>query len=173
MQLKQARGIGTIVLERLVAELQGVAASAVEVIEPQRKGMAVTRSFGTLVLDLETLNDLTADDLRPRTLFEGDVDRRARLMTALDEDQRAVRQVHRGAGGAGLRARVEDASRELLASVDDAVVAEFLPPGNHNARSLNFFDKGGCFWGDQHVDSGKRRRHRPFSRTGSCRSRRL
>lgn len=169
MQMKQARGLGTVVLERLVAELQGVAASAVEMIEPQRRGMAVTRSFGTPVGDLETLmgavaqyamrageklrshglvagqltvffhtnphkrdrpqhhgsrrmalhpmsddslellaaarrgveaawrdgfaytkagimlDDLVAADLRPRTLFEGDVDRRARLMTALDE----------------------------------------------------------------------------------------
>ena len=46
MQLKQARGIGTVVLERLVAELNGVPADAVEVIAPRRKGMAVTRSFG-------------------------------------------------------------------------------------------------------------------------------
>ncbi len=169
MQLKQARAVGTVVLERLVAELQGVPASAVEVVEPQRKGMAVTRSFGTPVHDLETLmgavaqyamrageklrqhglvagqltvffhtnrfktgagqyqgarrvtlhpmtadslellaaarrgveaawrdgyaytkagimlDDLVAAELRPRTLFEGDVDRRERLMTALDE----------------------------------------------------------------------------------------
>ncbi|MBB4050142.1 DNA polymerase V [Sphingomonas zeae] len=169
MQMKQARGLGTVVLERLVAELQGVAASAVEVIEPQRKGMAVTRSFGTPVDDLDTLmgavsqyamrageklrshglvagqltvffqtnrfrsdarqyqalrrmtlhpmtadslellaaarrgaeaawrdgfaytkagimlDDLVSADLRPRTLFEGNVERRDRLMTALDE----------------------------------------------------------------------------------------
>lgn len=146
-----------------------MAASAVEVIEPQRKGMAVTRSIGTPVHDMETLmgavaqysmrtgeklrshalvagqltvffhtnrfrtddrqyqgvrrmtlhpmtadslelltaarrgveavwrdghaytkagimlDDLVAADLRPRTLFEGDVERRDRLMTALDE----------------------------------------------------------------------------------------
>ena len=55
MQMKQARSIGTVVLERLVAELRGVAARAVEVVEPQRRGMAVTRSFGTPVRDLETL----------------------------------------------------------------------------------------------------------------------
>ncbi|MES3057385.1 Y-family DNA polymerase [Sphingomonas faeni] len=55
MQMKQARSLGTVVLERLVAELQGVPASAVEMIEPQRKGMAVTRSFGTPVHDIETL----------------------------------------------------------------------------------------------------------------------
>jgi DNA polymerase V len=169
MQMKQARGLGTVVLERLVAELQGVAASAVEMVEPQRKGMAVTRSFGTPIVDLETLmgavaqyamrageklrshglvagqimvffhtnphkrdrpqhhgsrrmslhpmtddslellaaarrgveaawrdghaytkagimlDDLVPADLRPRTLFEGDVERRGRLMTALDE----------------------------------------------------------------------------------------
>ncbi|WP_267381090.1 MULTISPECIES: Y-family DNA polymerase [unclassified Sphingomonas] len=168
MQMKQARGVGTVVLERLVAELQGVPASAVEMVEPQRKGMAVTRSFGTYIRDMEALmgavaqyamrageklrshglvagqltvffhtnkhkrdrpqysaarrvslqpmtadslellaaarrgveaswrdgyefskagillDDLIAADLRPRTLFEGDVARRERLMTALD-----------------------------------------------------------------------------------------
>jgi DNA polymerase V len=31
------------------------------------------------------LDDLVAADLRPKTLFEGDVDRRARLIAALDE----------------------------------------------------------------------------------------
>jgi DNA polymerase V len=31
------------------------------------------------------LDDLVPADLRPRTLFEGDVERRGRLMTALDE----------------------------------------------------------------------------------------
>ena len=169
MQMKQARGLGTVVLERLVAELQGVAADAVAVVEPQRKGMAVTRSFGSYVRDLETLmgavaqyamrageklrlhglvagqltvffhtnkhkrdkpqyaasrrvslhpmtadslellaaarrgveaawrdgyefskagimlDDLIAAELRPRMLFEGDTDRRERLMTALDD----------------------------------------------------------------------------------------
>lgn len=55
MPMKQARGVGTVVLERLVAELQGVAASAVEAVEPQRRGMAVTRSFGSPVADIETL----------------------------------------------------------------------------------------------------------------------
>ena len=168
MQMKQARGVGTVVLERLVAELQGVPASAVEMVEPQRKGMAVTRSFGSYIRDKEAmmgavaqyamrageklrshglvagqltvffhtnkhkrdrpqysgqrrialhpmtadslellaaarrgveaawrdgyefskagimLDDLVVAELRPRTLFEGDVDRRERLMTALD-----------------------------------------------------------------------------------------
>ncbi len=169
MQMRQARGLGTVVLERLVAELRGVAASAVEVVEPQRKGMAVTRSFGRPIEDLEALmgavaqfamrageklrshglvagqltvffhtnrhkrdrpqhhgsrrlslqpmtddslellaaarrgveaawrdgfaytkagvmlDDLVAAGQRPRTLFEGDVERRSRLMMAMDE----------------------------------------------------------------------------------------
>lgn len=55
MQLKQARGIGTVVLERLVAELNGVQADVVEVVAPQRKGMAVTRSFGR---PIETKHEL-------------------------------------------------------------------------------------------------------------------
>lgn len=55
MAMKQARGIGTVVLERLIAELRGVPAAAVETVEPQRKGMAVARSFGTPVNDIDTL----------------------------------------------------------------------------------------------------------------------
>ena len=55
MQMKQARGVGTVVLERLVAELKGVAADAVAMVEPQRKGMAVTRSFGIYVTDIDTM----------------------------------------------------------------------------------------------------------------------
>lgn len=55
MPLRQARSLGTVVLERLVAELNGVPASLVEVIEPQRKGMAVTRSFGTPIDEIEKL----------------------------------------------------------------------------------------------------------------------
>ncbi len=55
MQMKQARGVGTVVLERLVAELQGIAADAVAMIEPQRKGMAVTRTFGAYVTDIDTM----------------------------------------------------------------------------------------------------------------------
>jgi DNA polymerase V len=168
MPMKQARAMGTVVLERLVAELRGVPSGVVETIEPQRKGMAVTRSFGTPVSDIATLmsavtqyamrageklrrhglvaarltvffhtnrfkpdapqysasrmialhpmtndsfeliaaarrgvehgwrdgyaitkagimlDDLVAAELRPRTLFEGDTEKRDRLMEALD-----------------------------------------------------------------------------------------
>ena len=52
---KQARAVGTVVLERLVAELRGIPSAVVETIEPQRKGMAVTRSFGTPFTDFNTL----------------------------------------------------------------------------------------------------------------------
>lgn len=55
MPLKQARGVGTVVLERLVAELRGVPSNAIEAVEPQRKGMAVTRSFGTPVTDFDAM----------------------------------------------------------------------------------------------------------------------
>ena len=169
MPMKQARAVGTVVLERLVAELRGIPAGAIEIAEPQRKGMAVTRSFGTPVTDFATLmgaiaqyamrageklrnhglvaarltvffhtnrfkpdrpqygasrlvalhpmtndsleliaaarrgaqhawrdgygitkagvmlDDLVSQDLRPRTLFEGDTEKRDRLMTALDD----------------------------------------------------------------------------------------
>jgi nucleotidyltransferase/DNA polymerase involved in DNA repair len=169
MPIKQARAVGTVVLERLVAELRGVPSNAVETIEPQRKGMAVTRSFGTPVTTFDSmmgalsqysmrageklrnhgllaarltaffhtnrhkpdrpqyggsrtvslhpmtsdsleliaaarraaerawrdgyaytkagimLDDLVAEDMRPRTLFEDDTGKRDRLMGTLDE----------------------------------------------------------------------------------------
>jgi DNA polymerase V len=55
MPMKHARAVGAVVLERLVAELRGVPSSAVEVIEPQRKGIAVTRSFGSPVTSFDAL----------------------------------------------------------------------------------------------------------------------
>lgn len=55
MPMKQARGMGTVVLERLVAELRGVPSNAVEAVEPRRKGMAVTRSFGTPITEFEPM----------------------------------------------------------------------------------------------------------------------
>jgi nucleotidyltransferase/DNA polymerase involved in DNA repair len=55
MPMKQARAVGTVVLERLVAELRGVPSDAVEAVAPRRKGMAVTRSFGTPVCDFDRM----------------------------------------------------------------------------------------------------------------------
>ncbi len=55
MPMKQARAVGTVLLERLVAELRGVPSAAVEMVAPQRKGMAVTRSFGTPVTTFDGL----------------------------------------------------------------------------------------------------------------------
>ena len=58
-------------LELLAAARRGVEAA-------WRDGYAYTKA-GIM------LDDLVAAELRPRTLFEGDVERRDRLMTALDE----------------------------------------------------------------------------------------
>ncbi len=55
MPMKHARAVGTVVLERLVAELRGVPSDAVESVAPRRKGMAVTRSFGTPVRDFDRM----------------------------------------------------------------------------------------------------------------------
>ncbi|KQI69195.1 DNA repair protein [Loktanella sp. 3ANDIMAR09] len=55
MPLRQARALGTVVLERTVLELQGEACIAFDKVEPQRKGMAVTRSAGTPMTDFDTL----------------------------------------------------------------------------------------------------------------------
>ncbi|BBF70106.1 Y-family DNA polymerase [Sphingomonas bisphenolicum] len=55
MALKHSRGVGGVVLERVVAELRGVPSSVIETIEPQRKGMAVTWSFGSPITDIDML----------------------------------------------------------------------------------------------------------------------
>jgi DNA polymerase V len=47
-----ARSLGTVVLERIVRELQGVACLELEHVPPTRKGLAVTRSFGAPVSGL-------------------------------------------------------------------------------------------------------------------------
>lgn len=55
MPTKQARAVGTVVLERTVLELQGEACLAFDDVEPQRKGMAVTRSSGQPMMDFDTV----------------------------------------------------------------------------------------------------------------------
>jgi DNA polymerase V len=55
MPLKQARSVGTVVLEKTVLELQGEPCLALDEVEPQRKGMAVTRSSGTPMFEFDIL----------------------------------------------------------------------------------------------------------------------
>ncbi|MHA6643796.1 Y-family DNA polymerase [Mesorhizobium sp. A623] len=55
MPLPQARKLGTVVLERLVAELRGVRFLDLEEVAPQRKGMAVTRSAGMPMTTMDAL----------------------------------------------------------------------------------------------------------------------
>ncbi len=55
MPLRQARSLGTVVLERTVLELQGEPCLSFDEVEPQRKGMAVTRSAGMPMTDFDTL----------------------------------------------------------------------------------------------------------------------
>jgi DNA polymerase V len=55
MPTKQARAVGSVVLERTVLKLQGEACLAFDDIEPQRKGMAVTRSAGAPMKDFDTV----------------------------------------------------------------------------------------------------------------------
>lgn len=55
MPTRQARAVGTVVLERTVLELQGEPCLAFEDVEPQRKGMAVTRSSGQPMMDFDTV----------------------------------------------------------------------------------------------------------------------
>lgn len=65
MPLRQARSAGTVVLERIVLELQGEACIEMEEVEPRRKGMAVTRSAGSPMTNLDTvISALTAHATR-------------------------------------------------------------------------------------------------------------
>ncbi|NKK58823.1 DUF4113 domain-containing protein [Rhizobium leguminosarum bv. viciae] len=65
MPLPLARQIGTVVLERTVAELRGVPCIEIQDVEPTRKGMAVTRSAGTPMTSLAVLQQaLTAHATR-------------------------------------------------------------------------------------------------------------
>ena len=57
---KQARAMGTVTLERTVLELGGLSCLALEDVTPQRKGMAVTRSFGQPVISLDELREAVA-----------------------------------------------------------------------------------------------------------------
>jgi len=80
MPMPLARKIGTVVLERLVAELQGVRCLELEEVIPQRKGMAVTRSSGE---PMKTLGAVTqavtahatraAEKLRQHGLVAGQI----------------------------------------------------------------------------------------------------
>lgn len=57
---KRARALGTVTLERTVLELGGLSCLALEEVAPQRKGMAVTRSFGRPVTSLDELREAVA-----------------------------------------------------------------------------------------------------------------
>ena len=57
---RQARAVGTVTLERTVMELNGLCCLALEEVAPQRKGMAVTRSFGRAVTSLDELREAVA-----------------------------------------------------------------------------------------------------------------
>jgi len=65
MPLKQARAVGTVVLERTVSELRGHSCLSFDDVEPQRKGMAVTRSSGQPMTDFNmVIEALTAHATR-------------------------------------------------------------------------------------------------------------
>lgn len=55
MPTRQARGLGSVVLERTVRELQGEPCIPLDEAPPPRKGLAVTRSAGVPMRDMETV----------------------------------------------------------------------------------------------------------------------
>lgn len=73
MPLPLARKLGTVVQERTVAELQGMCCIELQDVEPQRKGMAVTRSAGTPMTSRTVLEQaVTAHATRaPEAILRG------------------------------------------------------------------------------------------------------
>jgi len=55
MPIRQARALGTVILERTVLEMHGEPCLSFDKVEPQRKGMAVTRSAETPMTGFDTL----------------------------------------------------------------------------------------------------------------------
>ena len=75
---KQARQFGTVVAERMIHELNGISCIPLEDLPPQRKGTAVTRSFGKPVVSYEELSQAVstycfrgAEKLRKHGLIAG------------------------------------------------------------------------------------------------------
>ena len=57
MPIKQARKLGTVVVEKIINELNGISCIPLEDAPPTRKGTAVTRSFGKPVTSYDGLKE--------------------------------------------------------------------------------------------------------------------
>jgi DNA polymerase V len=57
---RQARQLGTVVLERIVRQLQGTPCLGLEPVAPPRQGLAVTRSFGQPMTELGKVREAVA-----------------------------------------------------------------------------------------------------------------
>ena len=60
MEPEQARALLTVTGGRTVYELRGVSCLPIELVEPMRKGIAVTRSFGKPILEWENMREAVA-----------------------------------------------------------------------------------------------------------------
>jgi DNA polymerase V len=120
---RQARRLGTVVLERLVRELGGVRCRELEPVEPARKGLAVTRSFGQPLAELAPAREAVAahatragEKLRAQGLVAG------RLTAFLHTSPHAPGPHHHGARAATLVPMTAD-TRELVAAATRCVEA--------------------------------------------------
>lgn len=123
LDLKLARQVGTVVLERTVAELRGVRCLELEHIAPTRKGMAVTRSFGHPVTELAGVLEAVAtyatragEKLRAHGLVAG------QLTAFLHTNPHKEGPRHHGARTTRLVPMSDDA-RELVAAARRCIEA--------------------------------------------------
>jgi DNA polymerase V len=126
MDPRHARQLGTVVLERLVRELNGVGCRELEPIEPARKGLAVTRSFGQPLAALAPVREAVAahatragEKLRAQGLVAG------WLCAFLHTDPHRPGPYHHGARAAVLVPMTAD-TRELVAAACRCVEAAWL-----------------------------------------------
>ena len=161
MPTKQARAVGTVVLERTVLELQGEPCLALEEVEPQRKGMAVTRSAGTPMRSFDTLFEAitahatrAAEKLRQHGLVAGtltvffhtnrhrpdrpqcSVSRTARLTPMTADSLDLVAAARRGAEAAWPKGEPRGAAPSRFGFTKAGVLLDDLLPEADRPRTL-------------------------------------
>lgn len=140
MPLQLARQIGTVVLERTVAELRGSPCVDIQDVEPQRKGMAVTRSAGTPMTTLAVLQQaLTAHATRAAQKLRNHGLVASHLTTFFHTNP------HNGSSQNSISrtARLSPPSNSTLALVQAALrSAERGWPGNPNGNGFAYLKAG-------------------------------
>ena len=125
LDLRRARRTGTVVLERVAAELRGLACLDLDLLPAARQGVAVTRSFGRPLRDLDPIVQAVAafatragEKLRGQGLVAG------QLTAFLHTDRHREEPQHHGSRTTRLAPMTADA-RDLAAAAGRCVGAAY------------------------------------------------